>query len=909
MPRSLLMFFITVLSLALAGGCTDDLRGRNLFDAGADEATIRFSVANISLSRASDTGDIESNIDYAYLLFYPEDATVGTSVPIAAVKAEVSTSDLTALTFKMPLSLKPATDYKLLALANADEYIPEGFNSFADYLQSWSTKEVDERGELILIRNDRIPSNGGILPMLGEVTEGNFFRFSMQNGGYEMSSALSFRRMVARIDVANIVKAGFSVEGVALCNWRNAVSVASILNNKSNRSGSVNGILSDNDANVGDGIFIEMPEADESGIQQLQRAAYCLPSVCNDSYASDSESTALIIKAKYGEDTESTYYRVNVGMSGNNSEVKANTKYLLTIQSVKGRGASTVKEAYASEESPIVLSVVEEWDLDGSFAMDDKGNFIVLSTGNLEFDGDDKINKKEVKVLTSKGLSWGVEYVADNAESETAFIAARLSDTSLAIGPAEENIGESVLSGRFIVTAVTSDNDKLSVNISVSQKAMEEEFVEPTIPDDMPFALIPQSYERVKINHVDRTIEIDGFDPDCFNSFIDIPFTVYRNKENESADINIEHTLVSPVEGTVSKTKLGDDCYYCSSSFGSTLKVYSKSKKNELGISQVIDNYGNIFSVGKDDIIYISVGAMAPDDPAIERTVTISKMYSIESEKINYKLTIKPRPVIIDDVVITDDNGNRWIICDRNIQDTSSSFAGRKSDGSKYQAYNYLNQLLNPITIPFKFEAKDIAFDESKHMLYKGASVTYSNRSDNASSRTAWLQKYIYSDDHTRTSPFYEKENSDKWKFPDESLMRVCSQIMRVSKLRMFLVSDIPVKSGRDYISVCCYWPYDGYPMDKFSVVDLTYGYYVDNSGTGNTDSMVYIYCDKTQMMLNTPSSEIGNKFPGLLRLVRPLTDEELENYKNTYLGYGSQSHKLTICHPDTYTSDGWIPN
>ena len=117
----------------------------------------------------------------------------------------------------------------------------------------------------------------------------------------------------------------------------------------------------------------------------------------------------------------------------------------MAIQSVKDRGASTVEEAYSAEESSVVLSVVEDWDLDGSFAMDDKGNFIVLSTGRLEFAGE-TVENRELKVLVSKGMTWSVQYIADNDESASAFRISTLNESSIAVGPSEENYGEKVLS-------------------------------------------------------------------------------------------------------------------------------------------------------------------------------------------------------------------------------------------------------------------------------------------------------------------------------------------------------------------------------------------------------------------------------------------------------------------------------
>ncbi|MDE5871876.1 MAG: hypothetical protein K2H22_08035 [Muribaculaceae bacterium] len=921
--KRLSIYLVVWAILASLGvcGCADDLKRGSVFDSGVGDAVILFSVEKSSLTRMEGNQDMESCIDHAYLMFYDAGDVSDRAVPLAAVRAEVDGSNPGVLKFKMPLRLMPDTDYRLVAVANADGYVPEGFNTFAEYLDSWchSASESDVAA-LHLYRSDRIlAGNVNSLPMRGCIPDDAPFRFSMQNGSYKVSASLLFRRLVARIDVANIVREGFDVEGVALCNWRDAVPVALSGSALGNRLGSVRGILSDEDEDTGDSIFLNMPADDGNGIQQLKQSVYCFPSVAYDSYPSDKESTALIIKARYQDDADPSYYRVNVGLSGNVSEVKANIKYLVTIQSVKGRGATSVEEAYAAAESPIVLSVVEDWDLEGNYAMDDKGNFIVLSSGNLLFDGD-VLENREVKVLTSKGLTWTAEYVPEGNESSDAFRVVKLSDSSLAIGPAGENVGDGILSGKVRVAALTSDGGSLVVNIRVSQQPVEERPSEPVIPTNKPFALIPVDGERVKIDHDAETIEIDGFDPDCFNSFIDIPFSVYINSDDSKLQIQVRSDLLWPLEGAVSK-KEHKDHFFCSNSFvtsgTNSYRIYSKTENKELSRQDAL-GYFDAFNAGNGDIVYISVGAMAPDDPQIVGTVTLSQ-YPVN---IVYKLTIKPGPAIIDDVVLTDGASN-WLVFDRNVQDLTNvsikDYIGRK-DGRKLQAYNYHNQW-PAVSIPNKYiDALKTPFNESRHELYRGLWIEFSKRDqlhsgsvdDKLSTKGLWLDKYLYSDDDDKSSPFYDRSDEDifeKWNYPTQKAINLCVERMRVSKLRMYLVSDIPVKSGKERIPVCCYWPYYGDPMDNFSIA-YACGYYVSDS-SGILDSMAYIYCDKSEMKLNIPSrSQIKNTYKGFYRLVRPLTEIELEDYKTNYLGYGSKPHRLTICHPDTYdsTSLGWLP-
>ncbi len=261
---SIICFLLSAIQLFIFSGCADDLRHRSVFDAGAGDAVIRFSVEDVSLTRDGESEDIESVIDHAYLLFYAPDASLVADAPVAAVKAELDPAQTGNLKFKMPLSLLPNTDYQLIAIANADEYTPSGFENFGTYLESWCHISSSDKDPLYLYSSSRIsPQVNTNLPMKGGVVGDVPFRFSFENGIYSIPSSLSFCRMVARVDVANIVKESFIVEGVALCNWRDAVPVSTFDSQLGNGFGALHATLPDESASF-DEPFIEMPEADAS---------------------------------------------------------------------------------------------------------------------------------------------------------------------------------------------------------------------------------------------------------------------------------------------------------------------------------------------------------------------------------------------------------------------------------------------------------------------------------------------------------------------------------------------------------------------------------------------------------------------------------------------------------------------
>lgn len=898
------VFFIT--------SCADDLRNRNAFDDGVGDTVISFSVENVSQTRTEGSVRMETMIDHAYLLFYDSGASLETDVPLAAVRGEVSETDPSALSFKMPMRLKPGTDYRLLALANADFYVPDGYANFADYVRSWCAADTDVREYLHFFKAGRILADRvSCLPMRGSVVDNGYFRFTTgDNGCFQVSASLSFRRMVARIDLTNNAGSGFVVEGVTVCNWRDAIPVNTEGSGPDDRFGTIRGVLSDDGDGTGADVFVRVPDADENGRQQLRESIYCFPSVCHDSYSSDRQSTALIIKAKYKDDTESSYYRVNLGVAGNKSLIKANTRYTVNIQSVNGRGASTPEDAYMSRESLIRLSVIEDWDLDvGGFAMDDDGNFIILSTCRLEFDGE-PTEIREVRILSSGNLTLDVRYIADGDDSKYPFIASLQPGnpvSTLTVSTADKNSGDDVLSGKFVITAHSPEGGSLSVDLYVCQKSTSGDTEDNVIPDGMPFALIPQSFDHVRIDHVRKEIEIDGFDPDCFNSFIDIPFKVYVDgTTGDGVPVGISSSLEWPLEGRISRDR--SDVYtYCKESF-SEQKKQKVSRNGDLILCSQIGNKAISIINADTDVFYISVGAMGPDDPAIQREVILSG----EEKTVTYSLTVRPRKAIVDDVVIWHDD-RFWMIMDRNVQSTSAdwinyAYVGRDADGKKRQAYNYCDKTL--ITVPFKFlDDGRTAFSENQHQLYKGEEVSYSKRSGLANKRLNWLGKYRCSEEADVSPGFYNNDNYNKWIFPDSGLIEACCAKMRMSKMRMYLLSEISARENDTDIPVCCYWPYigDGPDVNAWP----RYGYFTAQEGSSGerAGSILFIHYDGTEVKAYKWS--VLNDDVGLSRLVRPLSDDELDDYKTSCLGYGSGPHRLSICHPDTYDSApvGWLPN
>lgn len=883
------MVFVVALLLS---GCSDDLDRTVLFHEGAGEICLPYSIEKANSTRSSFEG--ESAIDHAYLLFYPADASLNSDSPSAAVRADASEGNLK---FKVPLILEENTQYNILAVANADYFVPDGFSSYAAYLESLfvGSGVGDPAGIELVHPLPLLASSISHLPMRGEITGNSNFSFSISNGLYSLSHDLSltFSRLVARVDVINNASGVFKLDGIAICNWRDAVSVI----DPDSNAGEVCGILSQEGFELEDDDFISLPDPSDMGILQLMAQLYCFPSQSFDSRQDDTSTTALILKGRYGEDSESCYYRINVGSGDYLGKVKANTKYTVAIASVSGRGASSTLEAYSSSESLVSLSVVEDWDVDGTYAKDDDGNFIIVSRSALDFaSGQGEV--QTLRLLTSTGLSWQAEYIPSDEASADAFIVEKLSDSVVSVKTAYVNESDAPFSGKCRISA-SNQGEPLVVDVMLRQNPCGGMIVDPWLPD---VAIVPENgnEERVKIDYEKKTIEIDGFDPSVFNSFIDLPFKAHLS-DRFGPDavlevcLDVDAPLAWPLEGRISKDPSHGYRYAVQSFYDTAYsQVWSDVANDNVHCNTL---YNSSLSLKNEDEFYISVGAMAPDDPAIIRDIILKVNGAGTEEEIKYTLTIRPRHVIIDDVILTDDSGVSWVVMDRNLEDMSNKSyaekAGRDSDGRRSQAYHYCGY--NAMKIPFKSgnETSHPEREGKKLQLNMGYTLWWQNVDY---SLTNWLEKYKYKTGDIVTSPFYNDNINKYWNLPAKELLELCASRMCVSKMRMFLVSEYPVIKDNLEYPVCCYFPFCGSDMIDSSdfIPNSAKGYLSAKENEEKADGITIIFA--TSLGVET---KVYTSREGVVRLVHKLDSESLNNYLNEYLGYGDKQTNLLPCHPD----------
>lgn len=760
--------------------CSDELGTRKSVVSDSCEIVIPFSIDKSSGTRSGEQ-IFDETVDHVYLLFFSDE----NPSPDTVFRVTVDNSD--RLSFTLPSTLEADTIYKLIAIANADEYVPSKFKNFSEYVKS-----VSALSEICLFRSGSIVSSFAT----SSTTETNSsqlcgvpmkaadnFSFTKSDGDITVTKGdkLIFYRLVSRIDVYNSSES-ITIEGIAMCNWRDS----GYIEDSATLPGNICGVLRDEGSNESgnsaNSLQFVSPIKDDSGSQSLTGALYCFPSAAKTSAKGDENTTALIIKARYNDESTYCYYRINLGVSKNSSELKANTKYSINIKDVSSKGFPTPEEAYAA----------------------------------------------------------------------------------------------------------TAD--------------------EPYVPvyPDTPVALVPLSNEHlISVDHDKREIVIDGFAPEKFNSFIDIPLEVYIKDPNTNPTIvvkndDINNHLRWPLEGRISMDT-SEEYFYCKKSFtdGSVMNAESKTFSYD-----ELKNMGEM-TLRNGEKLFLSVGAMAPDDPEIERKIWMKIPKEPMPESFYYTIKIRPRPAIIDDVILFDANSNPWLVMDRNVQDltaTGSEKVGRNGDYKKRQAYHYCHW--EDMKIPFKLKDAENQFNESLHTLFRGKyhkNTTYSSLIYDVNT---WMSKYLYSDivpSEKKNSLFYD--SSDGWILPDKTLLEFSKSKMKVSKMRMFLVSDVPVIDEKENsIPVCCYLPYMNTNNTVGDTSNSTFGYFYAENGEL---SLMLIYCNITNIGQYIPSSL--KDYRGFSRIVRSLSDEELRNYKNNFLGYGSP-HKQTLCHPDTYTSSslGW---
>lgn len=878
---------------AVVGGCAGD---PHTFLCAGDTSrllTIDFKVDDAVQTRAYAMPH-ESIVRDAYLMFFDDEPDDSSARWLGFVKAGVEGVTSGSLSFAPPGFLTPGKDYRVLALANADGFTPPGFDNYmlylagilpsraGEYLSMAEVRTAIEFGcqDMIAFREDA-DADSFSLPMAGDMGSSHL-RYSASGDSMASDAGITFRRGVARVDIINNADASLRIESVGMCNFRKGCRP--LLDDPV--WGNLGGIPGED---ISDADFLPFGSGDSdnpaAGTRMLA-SLYVFPNKSDMNAGGDLNSTAVILKCRYrdpksGEEDESpSYYRVNLGSLGSPQSVWPNSLYRLNISSVRGRGRETAEDAYRDSECLIELAASSSgWNEPGvGYDMDDDGNFIVVSMPKVIFPAA-MSDPARILVFASPGVSWNVEPDVD----ASGFIVTGVTGDSFELSPKEANSSDMEKTATFTVTGnVASTGSVLHVTVEATQLPGAGVIDWSQYP---PMALIPEedatASGHLKISHQknedgtwSNRIDIDGFEPSLFNTFLDIPFSLHLDPSlEEEVSASVSADLEWPMEGRVSSTPAGN------------LKYTWDSFKEKPIAAPVV----NLKDKSR---LYVSVGVMAPDDPQIVRTITLS---APGAPDVIYTVTVKPRPIVIDDVIVTLSDGTRLMICDRNVQDYKNkdgyAFTCWNSAGFREsQAYHYGNY--ENMIIPGKKDEYDNPVKESFHRAFGGAAF------DSSASQNSLFKNYVSKEWYTyckcencKLSPFYTSSRINEWGLPTLAELKEIFGQIKASKMRLYFLSDLKLDDGKE---VCCYLPFITASTDPPSEFNMC-GYMIADELISNSKGLIVYLDDIGNLVLLNEDNQYCKNF--LARYVRKLSSSDIKEYTDGYLS----SSPLRPCEPDTW--------
>lgn len=464
-------------------------------------------------------------------------------------------------------------------------------------------------------------------------------------------------------------------------------------------------------------------------------------------------------------------------------------------------------------------------------------------------------------------------------------------------------------------------------NLSISQvKGRGKATLQQAFGEDPLAIIISSSDPNVKISG--NVISIQAFHPELYNSFLSVPLQVKANTDvlaisNEDAEkltFDISSDLQWPLEGLLD-TKSYSGLLYCGNSFGSSGYVLTTA-------GSVIIPDCKTSAIPFNSTLFATVGCLGPDDPNINRNLTLTTTIAGNTYSSVYEVCIYARPIIIDDVILKLEDGY-WLVCDRNVQISSpkSTLNPGYPDAApvnhiKRQAYHYGSNA--EMTIPFKLDSSGGNVAENKlhqHSIgYLFSQTLSSTEIDDVMEE--WRNLYL--DNDACRSLFYKEDNITQWTCPTRAVMtKQWPAKLACSKCRLFFVSDVCAFDASDSIPICCYLPFHIYnytskntypyelPYNNKAVSSKVYpSRYMTAevfATSGSSSNNVFFCCmydeyestTETLVGSNLPS---GSKSLSMIRLVRKLSDDELYEYKKNYLGYFGGTLRLNYCHKDTYS-------
>lgn len=422
----------------------------------------------------------EKAIKDVYILFFDTSDTEIADRYVGCSKTSPNTGTST-IKFDLPEGMKENTDYKLIAVGNADSYAGS-LDSYEEFLKNLSGDYTTVRSALLAEREEAVTKeNPGLLPLCGRFVgktddEEKTFRFYKDGEDFIYPGAedcmFRFQRAICRIDLHNLVGNVLDIQQVRVVNIR---SKGSFFIDGFNRGD----VLTPDflEGQLGPGA-VDMPRisADEfeegtrNTLQRLEAELYSFPNTVNTCLPNDKTTTALMISGYYTDPTNGktddylTYYRLNLNNAGDAQSIQRNYCYRASIKGVNRRGELDEAAAYNSTSPVFKYDIGEEWNTDDdNVVTDDKGNFLVVSKSLLTFTGDQSgADVIKLTVNTSDDMEWYIEMDDKSAEFFSYSIISDGTDEKIkafTCGPNKRNISDHYYTGSLVIVAKNKDSE------------------------------------------------------------------------------------------------------------------------------------------------------------------------------------------------------------------------------------------------------------------------------------------------------------------------------------------------------------------------------------------------------------------------------------------------------------------
>ena len=403
----------------------------------------------------------ETKIKEALLIFYnPKDDSFVDYVLMSPISPQDRRFKL-----EFPSYFKPGEEYKVLVSANYSFYSNEQMESLLN--AKYSYEEMREKMVVYLMDNEYIVSP---LPYTGKLVDHNEVENLLTVPAHDPSEGkldyrIVFKRIVSRIDLVNMVPDKLNIQWAKLVNYRDKsymyseLSVGKIVRNRETNPNSL-GVAKPYNEKV-DGQTIT---------QQITGKLYCFTNTTQLSSVGDTESTAILICARYKNSDTLTYYRINIASKFGKQVLKQNTAYVITITDVKSAGAIGEEEAIASEWNFIDYDFGDDWINKGFYIVtDDRGNYTCVSSNLVELDNGPNMEAL-VHVDVNSGAHWDVVFKEGDKEYEKLFTLTKNKD-SFVLKANSQNENEN---REFSLLVKNSENSKLIKEVKVKQIRLDQ---------------------------------------------------------------------------------------------------------------------------------------------------------------------------------------------------------------------------------------------------------------------------------------------------------------------------------------------------------------------------------------------------------------------------------------------------